>query len=58
MNSNELGGIVRAVVAGVGGYLVGKGYVDQATVEQVAGALGVLAVAVWSVVQKRRAASR
>ena len=56
MDGAQIGGIIRAMVAAVGGYFVGKGIVDQATVEGVAGAISVLAVAVWSVWNKRKSA--
>ena len=38
MNGEQIAGIVRAIVAAVGGYLVGKGLADAETVAAVAGA--------------------
>lgn len=55
MSADEVGGIVRAVVAAVGGYFVGRGLVDSETVATVGGAVATIAVAVWSVVNKRKA---
>lgn len=55
MDSGQIAGIVRAVLAAAGGYLVGKGMVDQATVEQVTGAVAVIATALWSWYSKRQA---
>ena len=55
MDSAQFGGIARAVLAALGGYLVGQGMVDQATVEQVGGAIAVIATAVWSWYSKRKA---
>jgi len=54
MNIQEVGGIVRAVVAGLGGILVAVGYTDEQTVSLIAGAAATLGTAVWSVVSKRR----
>lgn len=55
MNGAQIAGIVRAIAAAVGGYLVGTGKLDGATVEPIVGALAALAAAVWSVVEKQRA---
>jgi len=52
----QIGGIVRAVVAAVGGILVGKGVIDAQTATAVAGAVATIAVAVWSVIAKRSVA--
>jgi hypothetical protein len=54
MNAEQIAGIVRAVVAAVGGYLVGKGLADAETVAAVGGALATLAVAAWSVLSKKK----
>ena len=54
MDGAQFGGIVRAVLAALGGYLVGQGFVDQATVEQVGGSLAVAAAAIWSWWSKRK----
>ncbi len=58
MNAEEFGGIVRTILAAVGGIAVGKGWLDNATMLSIAGALGTLAVGVWSIVAKRRAAAK
>lgn len=55
MKSDELGGIVRALVSALGGYLVAKGAVDSATATTVGGAAATIIVAVWSVWSKRKA---
>ena len=54
MTGEQIAGIVRAVVAAVGGYLVGKGRADAETVAAVGGALATLAVAVWSGLSKKK----
>ena len=53
MSQEQIGGIVRAVVAALGGYLVGQGIVDQATMVTIGGALATIAVSVWSVYSKK-----
>ena len=37
MNSEQVGGVVRAIISALGGYFVGKGITDAATVTAVAG---------------------
>ena len=54
MNKNEVYGVVRTVLAAVGGVLVGKGYIDSETAVSLAGALATIAAAVWSVNSKRK----
>lgn len=56
MSADQVGGIVRAIVAAVGGYFIGKGITDAATVTAVGGALATLAVAVWSFMSKKTSA--
>lgn len=52
MTKEQIAGVVRAIVAAVGGYLVGKGYLEASSVEAVAGAFATIATAVWSVRSK------
>lgn len=54
MTGEQIAGIARALVAAVGGYLVGKGLTDAETVAAVAGAVATIAAAVWSVLSKRK----
>ena len=54
MRQEEFTGVVRALVAGVGGAAVASGKADPAPVETLAGAIAVVAVAGWSVWAKRR----
>lgn len=56
MTGEQIGGIVRALVAAVGGYFVGKGLADAETVAAVAGAAATIAAAVWSVWSKKKPA--
>lgn len=55
MTQEQVGGIVRALVAAVGGYVVGQGLIDSETMLAVGGAITTLAVAVWSIYSKRPA---
>lgn len=58
MTSEEFGGVIRTVLAFGGGYFVSQGYIDNATMLAVVGALVTLATAGWSVwVKKRKAAA-
>jgi hypothetical protein len=54
MNGEQIAGIVRAIVAALGGFLVAKGVADAETVAAVAGALATLAAAAWSVLSKKK----
>ena len=53
MNKNEIYGVVRTVLAAIGGIAVGKGYIDSETAVALAGAFATIAAAVWSVKSKR-----
>lgn len=54
MDSAVIGGIVRTILASVGGVLVTKGYVDDATLQACIGAVITLGTGIWSVVQKKK----
>ena len=54
MTGEQIGGIVRALAAAIGGYFVGQGLVDAETVTTIGGAAATLAVAAWSIYAKRR----
>lgn len=58
MSAEEFGGIIRAIAAGAGGYLVGKGWIDEPTMMAIVGAVATIGVAVWSVFAKRKAAPK
>lgn len=55
MTGEQVGGIVRAVVSAIGGYLVGKGIIDASTATAIAGAAATIGVAIWSVFSKKPA---
>ena len=48
MNSDQIGGLLRTVLAWGAGYAVSKGIVDSATAGNIASALVTLGVAGWS----------
>jgi hypothetical protein len=56
MTGDQIAGVVRALVAALGGYLVAKGYIDQSTATSIAGAASTIAVAIWSVFSKKPSA--
>lgn len=55
-NMDMILGVLRAVLAAVGGWLIQKGYVDQGQVDALIGALLVLVTGIWSILSKRKAA--
>lgn len=55
MTKDMVWGVVRAVLAGAGGYVVGKGMVDQSTLNDAIGAIGILFAAGWSIWAKKSA---
>lgn len=53
MNKEQLFGIIRTVAAAGFGFLAGKGYLDGATAEALAGAAATIGVAIWSILSKK-----
>ena len=56
MNKTQLFGVVRTIAAAGFGFLAGKGYLDGATAEALAGAVATIGVAMWSVLSKKQPA--
>lgn len=56
MTGEQIWGVVRTVLAAIGGYFATKGVVDGAFVDAIIGGLGTIFVAVWSFVSKKPAA--
>ena len=55
MNSASIGGILRAILAALAGYLAGKGIdISGIASPEVTSALGVVIVSVWSVFSKKK----
>ncbi len=56
MTGEQIWGVIRTLLACGGGFIVSKGYIDDATLTAVLGALGTIFVAGWSVWSKKKAA--
>lgn len=56
MNAEVIGGIVRHVLTGVGGFFVASGLIDAGTMEITVGATVTLVGVAWSVWTKAREA--
>lgn len=57
MNMDQIGGIIRTILAAGGGYLVSKGYLDNATMLSLVGAIVTIITGAWSVYAKRSTAT-
>lgn len=57
MNKAQVLGLIRTVLIAVGGYAVGKGIFDSATVNDIAGSVVVIIGAVWSVLSPEKKAT-
>lgn len=53
MSSEQIGGVLRTILAAGGGYLVSRGWLDNATMMSIVGAIVTLVTAGWSVWAKR-----
>ena len=53
MTGEQIWGVVRTVLAAGGGYIVAKGYIDNATMTSLIGAVGTIFVAGWSIWAKK-----
>jgi hypothetical protein len=49
MNSDQITGLVRAILSAIGGYFVGKGLIDASTMTTLVGAAATVVTALWSV---------
>lgn len=56
MTGEQIWGVIRTILAFAGGFVVSKGYLDDATMTAVIGALGTIFVAGWSILAKKRVA--
>lgn len=56
MDKNEIYGVVRTILAAIGGYFAAQGVIDSETAVALAGAGATIAAAVWSIKSKRVAA--
>lgn len=55
MTAEQVAGQVRTILAALGGFFVGKGYIDEATSIALAGAVATIVAAGWSWWAKRNA---
>jgi peptidoglycan hydrolase-like protein with peptidoglycan-binding domain len=53
MTWDQINGVVRALLTAIGGYLVGKGLIDQTTATELVGAVLTIGGALWSIVSNR-----
>jgi len=53
MKAEEVWGIIRTVLAALGGVAVGKGWIDNELLTAILGGGGTIFIAVWSVLSKR-----
>ena len=53
MKKDQVFGVIRTLAAAAFGYVAGKGLIDGATAEALAGAVATIAVAAWSVASKK-----
>ena len=52
-NQEQWMGVIRHILGAVGGYLTGAGYMDDAGVQAVIGAVMVVVPIIWSAASKR-----
>lgn len=56
MTGEQVWGVVRTILAAVGGWAVAKGYVSNELLTAVLGGVGTIFIAAWSVFAKKPAA--
>jgi hypothetical protein len=56
MTSDQVGGVIRAILAAIAGYAAGKGLINAGMADQLVGAGVTIGVAIWSVFSKKPAA--
>lgn len=57
LSAEQIWGVIRTILAAVAGYFAGKGLFDLGMANDVIAALGVIFVAVWSIVTKPKPAA-
>ncbi len=53
MDAEQIWGIVRTILAGAGGWAVGKGYMSNDLLVALLGGAGTIFVGVWSFIAKK-----
>ena len=56
MTNEQVGGVLRAILAAVAGYVAGKGMISAGVADQLVGAGVTIGVAIWSVMSKKQVA--
>ena len=56
MTSDQVGGIIRALLAAIAGYAAGKGFITTEMGSELVGAGVTVGVAIWSVLSKKSTA--
>lgn len=54
MDMEMILGVVRALLAAAGGYMINQGWADQGTVDGMIGAILVVLAGVWSIINKAK----
>lgn len=52
--TDQVSGLFRTLIAGIGGYYVAKGKIDPTQLEMIAGTASVLGAGIWSYASKRK----
>ena len=52
-SQDQVAGLFRTLIAGIGGYYVAKGKIDPTQLEMIAGTASVLGAGVWSYIAKQ-----
>lgn len=55
MDAEKIWGVVRTILAAIGGYFVARGKIDNETLMQILAGAGTLFVAIWSWISKKAA---
>jgi hypothetical protein len=48
MTAEQIWGVIRTILAAIGGWAVGKGYIDNEILTAILGGLGTIFIAGWS----------
>lgn len=56
MSTEQVGGLVRAVLAAISGYAIGKGYGDAELWVSISGAAVLIVTGAWSFLTKKKSA--
>jgi len=57
MTADQVWGIIRTILSAGMGFVVAKGWLDDATSVAIIGAIGTIFVGLWSVISKKKPAT-